>query len=242
MNERCSVIIITLNEERNIKNLLSDLCLQTHKNFEVIVVDSDSTDGTIAVASEFPGKLDLSVIAMSERGASLGRNTGAKNARFERLVFLDADDRIKPDFLEKSLVALQKSGLWIAGGQIRGGENFMTRLGIGIFNLGMLITQYFFPTCTGACIFSTKTVHESIGGFDTRIKLCEDCDYVNRASKTFRFRMLAVKFRFNARRLEQDGLFKMGALYLRANVRRLIFGELLNDEIKYPFAHYREKQ
>lgn len=95
---------------------------------------------------------------------------------------------------------------------------------------------------TGACIFSTKTVHEHIGGFDTRIKLCEDCDYVNRASKTFRFRMLAVKFRFNARRLEQDGLFKMGALYLRANVRRLIFGELLNDEIKYPFAHYREKQ
>ncbi|EJP75937.1 MULTISPECIES: glycosyltransferase [Campylobacter] len=53
MNERCSVIIITLNEERNIKNLLSDLCLQTHKNFEVIVVDSDSTDGMIAVASDF---------------------------------------------------------------------------------------------------------------------------------------------------------------------------------------------
>ncbi|EJP76039.1 glycosyltransferase family 2 protein [Campylobacter sp. FOBRC14] len=184
----------------------------------------------------------MSVIAMSERGTSLGRNTGAKNAKYERLVFLDADDRIKPDFLEKSLAALQKSGLWVAGGQIWGGENLMTRLGIGIFNLGMLITQYFFPTCTDACIFSTKTAHEHIGGFDTRIKLCEDCDYVNRASKTFRFRMLAVKFRFNARRLEQDGLFKMGALYLRANVRRLIFDELLNDEIKYPFAHYREKQ
>ncbi len=54
--------------------------------------------------------------------------------------------------------------------------------------------------------------------------------------------MLAVKFRFNARRLEQDGLFKMGALYLRANVMRFFFGELLNDEIKYPFVHYREKQ
>lgn len=143
------MIIITLNEERNIKNLLSDLCLQTHKNFEVIVVDSDSTDGTIAAANEFSGKLNLSVIAMSERGASLGRNTGAKNAKYERLVFLDADDRIKPDFLEKSLVALEKSGLWVAGGQIWGGENFMTRLGIGIFNLGMLITQYFFPDLHG---------------------------------------------------------------------------------------------
>ncbi|WP_283241247.1 hypothetical protein [Campylobacter curvus] len=42
--------------------------------------------------------------------------------------------------------------------------------------------------------------------------------------------------------MEQDGLFKMGALYLRANVMRFFFGELLNDEIKYPFVHYREKQ
>ena len=115
---------------------------------------------------------------MNERGASLGRNTGAKNARFERLVFLDADDRIKPDFLEKSLVALEKSGLWVAGGQIRGGENLMTRLGIGIFNLGMLVTQYFFPDLHGRLHLQ----HENGARTYRRIR------YANKAMRGLRLR------------------------------------------------------
>lgn len=241
MDKKCSVIIITLNEERNIANLLSDLCEQTHKDFEVIIADSRSTDNTIRIAEKFSQKLGLSVIRMQERGTSLGRNAGAAKARYERLVFLDADDRIDADFLEKSLCALEKKGLWVAGGQICNNESLKLRLGVGIFNAAMLISQFFFPTCTGACIFSTKTTHEHIGGFDERIKLCEDCDYVKRASRTFRFRMLSVKFKFNARRLKQDGLFKMGFLYLRANIRRFFLGEMRNGEIEYPFAHYTSK-
>lgn len=59
MDKKCSVIIITLNEERNIANLLSDLCEQTHKDFEVIVADSRSTDNTIRIAEEFSQKLGL---------------------------------------------------------------------------------------------------------------------------------------------------------------------------------------
>ena len=233
-----SVVIITLNEERNIANLLDDLCRQSHKDFEVIVVDSASTDATVETAQKFADRLDLKTIVMDAR-----RNTGAENASYERLLFLDADVRLQPDFLEKSLTLLDKTGLWVAGGRIGSSDNaFLTRLGIGIFDWTMWLTQFFFPTCTGACIFSTKTVHRTIGGFDLSIRLCEDCDYVNRASKTFRFRMLPIHFEFNPRRLKQDGVFHLGGVYLRANIRRFFKGELRNNEIDYPFGHYKDKQ
>lgn len=243
INQYCSIVIITLNEEKNLANLLEDLCQQSFKNFEVIVVDSNSTDDTIKVAQSFTERLDLSVIAMSERGTSLGRNTGAENSRYERLLFLDADVRLTQDFLEKSLDLLIQKGLWVAGGRIATSDkHFLINLGIRIFDLGMWLTQFTFPTCTGACIFSTKTVHRHIGGFDLSIQLCEDCDYVNRASKTFRFRMLPIHFEFNTRRLTQDGIFHMAGIYLRANIKRFFKGELRNNEIEYPFGHYKEKQ
>lgn len=207
------------------------------------MVDSASTDATIETAQKFADRLDLKTIVMDARGTSLGRNTGAENASYERLLFLDADVRLQPDFLEKSLTLLEKTGLWVAGGRIGSSDNaFLTRLGIGIFDWTMWLTQFFFPTCTGACIFSTKTVHRTIGGFDLSIRLCEDCDYVNRASKTFRFRMLPIHFEFNPRRLKQDGVFHLGGVYLRANIRRFFKGELRNNEIDYPFGHYKDKQ
>ncbi|WP_109427788.1 glycosyltransferase family 2 protein [Aggregatibacter kilianii] len=243
IKQQCSIVIITLNEERNIANLLDDLCRQSHKDFEVIVVDSASTDTTVETAQKFADRLDLKTIVMDGRGTSLGRNTGAENAHYERLLFLDADVRLQPDFLAKSLTLLEQKGLWVAGGRIGSSDKeFLMRLGIGIFDWAMWLTQFFFPTCTGACIFSTKTVHRTIGGFDLSIRLCEDCDYVNRAGKTFRFRMLPIHFEFNPRRLKQDGIFHLGGVYLRANIRRFFKGELRNDEIAYPFGHYKEKQ
>ena len=75
--EGVSVVIITLNEERHLARILGDLERQTAKEFEVIVVDSRSTDSTVAVARSFLDRLPLVIVEMSRRGTSLGRNTGA---------------------------------------------------------------------------------------------------------------------------------------------------------------------
>ncbi|OOR99982.1 glycosyl transferase [Haemophilus paracuniculus] len=240
-NAPMSVVVITLNEQKNIANLLEDLTAQTYPHFEVIVVDSCSDDDTVEIAKTYQDRLDLRTIVMNERGASLGRNTGAEAARYERLVFLDADVRIEPDFLANAEKALREKGLAVAAGRMASNDpNRLTRIGVKAFDWGMLATQYNFPTCTGACIFSTKTVHQMIGGFDPQITLCEDCDYVKRAAKTFKFRMLPVFFEFNTRRLNQDGVLKTGYLYLKANTMRLLKGELRNNEIPYPFGHYQQ--
>ena len=237
-----SVIIITLNEEKTVGRLLDDLQQQTEQSFEVLVIDSNSDDNTVGIAKERGRNLEFfSVVQMQERGASLGRNTGAEHARHERLVFLDADNRIAPDFIAKARSELKKSGLKVAGGRMStSNPALVMRVGIKSFDWGMLATQYFFPTAVGACIFSTKTVHREIGGFDTRITLCEDCDYVKRASRTYRFRMIPVFFDFDTRRLTQQGLVKTGLIYLKANVHRIFRGELTENQIRYEFGHYGE--
>lgn len=238
-----SVVIITLNEEKRIGRLLEDLSNQTYRDFEVVVVDSNSEDKTCEVARGF-GKAfqNLIVHRMDGRGTSLGRNTGAELATHERLLFLDADVRLAPDFLAKAMHQFKKKPLEVAGVYMNGDELALGyRLGYGLFNAGLLATSLFFPTAVGACIFSTKHAHQRIGGFDEKIVLCEDCDYVRRASQTFKFRMLPLTFSFDPRRLEQEGFFSMGLTYFKANVRRFFFGEMRNNEMDYQFGHYEDQ-
>lgn len=238
-----SIIIITLNEAKRIGNLLNDLVNQTYQHIEVIVVDSDSEDNTCELAEQFSDRLpDLNVHNMNARGVSLGRNTGAALAKHERLLFLDADVRLDSGFLAKASAKLDDSGLEVAGVFMSAkGLPLQYQLGYLIFNSGLFITQFVFPTAIGACIFSSRRVHEQLGGFDQQISLCEDCDYVKRASKTWRFRFLPMTFAFDPRRLEQDGFFRTGWTYLRANVHRLFLGEIRNNEIEYQFGHYAKQ-
>ncbi|WP_162063056.1 glycosyltransferase family 2 protein [Vibrio taketomensis] len=241
--EPVSIVVITLNEEKRIGRLLEDLSKQTHQEFEVILVDSNSEDQTRQVASAYQASLPkLTIHKMDKRGVSLGRNTGASMAQYERILFLDADVRLEPTFLTNALTQLEQKQLEIAG--VYMGANqlpLMHKLGYGLFNLGLFITQYTFPTAVGACIFSTRRAHNEIGGFDEQISLCEDCDYVKRASKRWRFRFLPMTFAFDPRRLDQDGLFTMGLTYFKANLRRLFFGEMRNNEMEYKFGHYEQR-
>ena len=93
--ESVSIVVITLNEEKRIGRLMEDLSKQTHKEFEVIVVDSNSEDSTCEVAAAYESSLPaLTIHKMETRGVSLGRNTGASLAKHERLLFLDADVRL----------------------------------------------------------------------------------------------------------------------------------------------------
>lgn len=235
-----SIVIITLNEEKRIGKLLEDLSKQTVQNFEVILVDSNSEDSTIQVAQSFSQVLpSLTIEKMSTRGVSLGRNTGAQLAKYAQLLFLDADVRLLPHFLENALSEMNEHQLMIAGAYMASeGLPLKHRLGYKLFNLGLKTTQYFFPTAVGACIFSHRDVHSLIGGFDESIHLCEDCNYVLKASKSHKFRMLDQYVFFDPRRLEQDGTFSTGFTYLKANIRRFFLGEMRNNEIEYKFGHY----
>lgn len=102
-----SVIIPVYNEESTIGKCLESVGGQTVKPKEIIVVDDKSTDGTLreieiatAAAKRRP-RNDMVVLRQEHRGAGAARNTGAAKATGDVLVFVDADMRFHPTFLEE---------------------------------------------------------------------------------------------------------------------------------------------
>lgn len=81
-----SVIIRTYNEEKRLAAVLHNLSKQTYKDFEVIIVDSESTDRTLEIAHKFGCKIVN--IKKSDFNYSYASNIGAKNASGEILVYI----------------------------------------------------------------------------------------------------------------------------------------------------------
>ena len=96
-----SIVVPTFNREGHVGRCLDSIVNQSFHDHEVVVVDNASTDGTVEVALDFAGRLDVRVLVNdSNRERSYSRNRGAENARGRFVVFLDSDDELRPDSLE----------------------------------------------------------------------------------------------------------------------------------------------
>lgn len=241
-----SVIIITLNEETTISSILTDLKQQTIKNFEVIVVDSNSDDDTIKIAQTFEADFKhFKIIKNEKRGASLGRNTGATAARYERLLFLDSDTRLKPEFIKDAQAIVKIHKIDVAGiyWDMRVG-NVQDRLTAATVNLGFWVTRWVFPAMAGACLLSTKTAHNAVGGFNEKTKIGEDCEYAVKVNKNknLRFRMIPLTFICDMRRFEQEGYVKILYSWSTANIKRFFIGEVASRQVNYKFGHHSNRK
>lgn len=100
-----TVIVPTYNVESFIGDCLDSLVNQTYSNLEVIVIDDDSTDGTVEICRRYQNIFSNIQILINDhnRGVSASRNRGIKYARGEYLSFVDGDDFLAPNFI-KSLI------------------------------------------------------------------------------------------------------------------------------------------
>lgn len=105
MPERISVVIAAFNCAGCIGRALQSLGLQSRPVDEVIVVDDGSVD-SLREAVQPPVRYVRHEV---NRGISAARNTGARMSTGDYLVFLDADDTLAPDAIEKMLLAMQRT-------------------------------------------------------------------------------------------------------------------------------------
>ena len=107
MNKKISVIIPLYNKEYEIKRTLNSVLYQTFQNFEIIVVDDHSSDGSTAIVKSF---LDprITFIEQDHCGVSHTRNHGVNLATSDFIAFLDADDEWMPHHLETIQRLIQK--------------------------------------------------------------------------------------------------------------------------------------
>ena len=106
-----TVVIPMFNAERTIERTLDSVSRQTHEDLEVFVVDDGSTDGSARIADAFCEKDNrFQRLAKPNGGVASARNHGIRHAKADYIGVIDADDLWHPQFVEKTLAALERGG------------------------------------------------------------------------------------------------------------------------------------
>jgi glycosyltransferase involved in cell wall biosynthesis len=235
-----SIIIPTYNEERCLSVLLKSIKSRDYNDYEIIVADANSTDKTKAIAKEYGCKVVKGGLP------ARGRNAGAKHAKGEILLFVDADVVMPQGFLRDNLADFKSrdlvcAGVWAKANSKRPDDKF-------IYFLGSIL-QYWVrnikPIGIGWCIFITKKVFDKIGGFDEKLLVGEDIDLTTRSKACGRFDILKKKKIYvSVRRLEKEG--RLNYLLKRAKTSFYDFtGKKMtvkNREVEYEFGGYDKKK
>jgi glycosyltransferase involved in cell wall biosynthesis len=170
-----SVVVPLFNKEPYIRRCLESVCRQTMPDFEVVVVDDGSSDGS-AETAEGVADSRIRVIRQENGGPGAARNRGIREARGELIAFLDADDEWRPAFLE-TIIALRgaypEAGIFATGYRRyrRGSWDIETTLAAPSSGHQRLIRNYHSLATKGNPVWSSNTaipqrVLAEIGGFD----------------------------------------------------------------------------
>lgn len=238
-----SIIIPTLNEEKYLPSLLQDLVDQSFRDFEVIIVDGQSTDQTARKAKLFASKLpSLTVLTSPRRHVCVQRNLGAANARAEILIFSDADNRLPPYFLQGIKYRWESSHSEILTPYLEPdvknpkNESIVSAINL-FFDLQMTIKPTYLLE---AMIIISRKLFISIGGFDETSNYAEGKTIIQR---TYSLGIIpkVIKdptYTYSFRRLRKYGVLGIAGRMARLELSSLLGPEFRNFQAAklYPMA------
>ncbi|MDX8392421.1 MAG: glycosyltransferase [Mariprofundaceae bacterium] len=115
-----SVLMSVYNGEQFLGSAIESVLNQTFRDFEFIIVNDGSTDGSLAMLEEYAHRDHrICLISRENRGLAASLNEGISHARGAWIARMDADDISLPDRFEKQLTWLQKTGSDICGGSVK---------------------------------------------------------------------------------------------------------------------------
>lgn len=173
-----SIIIPTFNRCTVLQRALNSIYRQSYTDYEVLVIDDGSTDGTAKMIEQlFP---EVRYFYQSNNGVSASRNNGLVHAKADWLAFLDSDDEWLPDKLTKQMNEFQLNPDY----KICHTEEHWIRNGVKVNQMkkhrkeGGWIFMHCLPLCamSPSSIMIHRSVFEQVGDFDISLPACEDYD------------------------------------------------------------------
>ena len=188
MTPKVSVIIPTYNRLPMLKEAVDSVLAQDFEDFELIIADDGSNDGTADEIKEYGGRVRF--LQHSEnKGVSATRNRGILNARGKYIAFLDSDDlwvrgklKIQVAFLDENphYPLCYTDEIWVRKGKR-----------VNPMHKHAKYSGWIFERCLPLCIISPssavmrKTLFSKVGLFDEALPVCEDYDFWLRVSIRF---------------------------------------------------------
>lgn len=185
-----SVIIPLYNKAPYVRKALESVIAQTFRDFELIIVDDGSTDGSVDIVRDFirtlngangenDGRVNIHVLSQQNAGVAAARNRGVRESEGEYVCFLDADDWWEPNFLEemdKLIKEYPDAGLYGCDYYYvkNGRKKIYPKNAKGYIDYCKVYTDCkAMPIHPNGAIIPRK-VFDEVGGFDPSIKMGED--------------------------------------------------------------------
>jgi len=180
-----SVVIPLYNKAESIARTLATVAAQTYSDYEVVVVDDGSTDGSADIVRRINDPR-LRIICQPNGGVSAARNRGIDEARGEFIAFLDADDEWKPDYLETQMALTEKypdCDVFATRYETRSSDGTTVQAIIrklpfqgsdGILSNYFLVASCSQPPLFTSAVMVRKTAIQAVGCFPVGIKSGED--------------------------------------------------------------------
>jgi glycosyltransferase involved in cell wall biosynthesis len=189
MNPKVSICIPTYNRKDYLKETLDSIFSQTYKDYEVVVVDDGSTDGTEEMLKN--GGFKVRYYRQENAGDAAARNKLIKLAEGMFITFIDSDDLLMPDSVERMIKVIEAEGgkIIVYGPYLRIDQtgNITGKSTRRLYS-GFITKELFQNILVHSCgSMFPKRILEEAGGFDESLRVCSDYDLWLRLSLKYRF-------------------------------------------------------
>lgn len=189
MRPLLSIIIPIYNVEKYLERCLNSIATQTFKDFEVILVNDGSTDQSKFICEGFCEKDSrFKLINQINKGAGAARNNGIQNALGDYICFIDSDDWIEADYLEKIIYSRENYDIIFWGYTIDSPSQIeQHQLNELIcndrnkcYNAILDLKKHYEYGFTVTCLLKTEIIKQYNILFPTNIQLHEDIVFINK--------------------------------------------------------------
>lgn len=190
-----SIIIPTFNRVESLKEAVESVLNQTYQNFELLVVDDGSEDGTREYAAKLGRRIKY--IFKKNGGPGSARNRGIRESKGRFVAFLDSDDLWQKDKLKVEIEFIKSQ----PEAMVCYTDEIWIRRGVRVnqHKKHQKYSGWIFERCLPLCIVSPSSVlmrrefFDEVGYFDEQLPVCEDYDLWLRASLRFPFHFIPQK-------------------------------------------------
>ena len=192
-NYKVSVVMPVKNRINTVKKAIDSVLLQEYGNFELIIVDDGSDDGTRELIDTMDDPRIRTIHNTNSKGVSSARNQGIKASEGKYIAYLDSDNVWDPRYLSAMVGAFIKlddaDAVYCGQLLFKGNKKHPFAVRFGSFNRSLLNNRNYIDL---NALCHTREVYQRIGGFDESLVRLVDYDLIMRMSENVKIYSVPV--------------------------------------------------